>query len=290
MQLLRRKRKIIALVLLIIVILITYFHAGHSETGTNDQPAVQDENSVRPDGLKGIEKIFVITLESVKNRREHMERMVRHHQLDVEWWPATTPDSFTVKMLRDNIHTPADMRGEKKSPFIWACYASHVSIYEEIVRKGYKNALILEDDVDFDLNFRPRWNKLYDRIRNDPWDLLMIGHCVPMKYRFKTGWLVPHGISCTHGYVVSNEFAKKFISTSDYTTRAVDMVLSDFCKSINCKLYATSSMLVAQLPRDKDRNPSTLLDDVYLGGQQVPRSTAIRYPETRDLFFKEQEN
>lgn len=32
-----------------------------------------------------------------------------------------------------------------------ACYASHVEIYKEIVRRNYTNALILEDDVDTEI-------------------------------------------------------------------------------------------------------------------------------------------
>ncbi|CAG8772288.1 12200_t:CDS:1, partial [Dentiscutata heterogama] len=109
----------------------------------------------------------------------------------------------------------ADMNPSQK-----ACYLSHYSIYKEIIDKGYNNALILEDDVDFELNITAIMTDIH-RDLPASWEMLYIGHCFEgvgeqvgksssVHRLYKS--LVP---LCTHAYAVSYSGARKLIELVD---------------------------------------------------------------------------
>lgn len=247
-------------------------------------PEATDEPQSQLEPLEGIDKIFVITLKNRPDRRAHMERMISFHNLDVEWWPAETPDSYMVKMYLDSIRINDGLRNHTKHSLIMSCYASHVSVYMEIIRRGYKNVLILEDDVDIDLEFRKMWTRRYKAMRNQAWDLLLLGYCTAMKKPLLNGWGLPHWIACTHSYVISHDFAKNFLSTNEHAHKPIDLELADFCFGMNCNVYMTDQLLIAQLPRDPTRNPSSLQDNAVIPGHLVQHSTARLFNETNYLF------
>ena len=238
------------------------------------QPPIQipGEQAFQP--LEGIDKIFVISLKSRPDRRAHMERMLKHHNLQVEWWDAQTPDSYLVKMYLDSSRMADEEREHHMRKLEMSCYASHVSIYMEIVRRGYKNALILEDDIDIDMDMRSMWADRLDAIKTHSWDMLFLGYCAQTKLSNIKGWNLPKSIGCTHAYIINSEFAAKFLGTSNHTLKPIDLELADFCTSVKCRAYLANQLLVAQLPRDADRNPSALEANWLIPGQFVLRSTA----------------
>ncbi|CAC5370557.1 GLT25D [Mytilus coruscus] len=57
------------------------------------------------------------------------------------------------------------------------CFLSHYNIWKDIEKKGYKKALILEDDAKFIPRFRRQWCRIFADVQEfvSNWDLLYLG-------------------------------------------------------------------------------------------------------------------
>ena len=95
------------------------------------------------------------------------------------------------------------------------CYLSHIQIYREIIKNGYKNTLILEDDADI----KPGWDENmtlpegYDmiylgRLNYDTWNpsekIGLIQEVCPGFWESTRNWL-------THAYIISLDGAVKLL-------------------------------------------------------------------------------
>ncbi|CAG8471658.1 7821_t:CDS:2 [Cetraspora pellucida] len=107
-------------------------------------------------------------------------------------------------------------------PLQKAHYLSHYKIYQSIVDHRYDSALILEDDIDFELNIV---SIMTDTHRNLPadWEILYLGHCSELEGATNELLLDNSDISaefklfkskrpyCTHAYAVSYVGALKML-------------------------------------------------------------------------------
>jgi GR25 family glycosyltransferase involved in LPS biosynthesis len=70
-----------------------------------------------------------------------LEAQLNHLGLQVHFWDAITPDSFRRRTFKTDIEF---------WPGVLETYLSHLIVFEDIAQEGFRNALILEDDVDID--------------------------------------------------------------------------------------------------------------------------------------------
>jgi len=158
------------------------------------------------------------------------------------------------------------------------CSKSHLNIYKDIIQKGYKKVLILEDDVRFDtrtIGLIPdileqipsdtelfywgyRWydcESLLSRIKRKyvtPIILLLSGKNVQryisenkIKYPTKhTKHVWNSGFHAgTHAYGITQEAAKKVIQLNDPVIYSADMALASLVKNKKVKAYIAVPMI-----------------------------------------------
>ena len=98
------------------------------------------------------DKIFVITLQRSANRQAHINTVL--HGLNYEFFLGTDKKDLSLQEVKDkNIYNEAlavkhHRYSKPMNPGQIGCALSHKNIYEEIINKGYKKTLILEDDVE----------------------------------------------------------------------------------------------------------------------------------------------
>lgn len=192
----------------------------------------------------GFDHIFVINVN--EERRIRTKRMLDYHNIDHEMWKAETPESHIVRTYL-KIKNDDDINWKP----ITACYASHLAVYQEIIRKEYRNALILEDDIDMEMDVVDRMERLMKSIRGAEWDILFPGHCYsgdfkPSKYK---GWSTADMVHCTHAYAISNGFAAKILAENTAPPMPIDLVQREYCSHGKCKRYVLKPVLFAQLPK-----------------------------------------
>ncbi|CAG8475059.1 9428_t:CDS:1 [Cetraspora pellucida] len=175
----------------------------------------------------GFSHIYVLGLESRRDRREKLKVLEKKLNLKFEFFPAISQDdkkAFQELELKDPNLMPAQV----------ACYLSHYKIYQSIIQRGYDSALILEDDVDFELNIASIISNTY-RVLPSDWDVYYIGYC---DYMERTGYILDGQSNsqfykvhrsvmpvCTHGYAVSRAGILKLLEHLNPIIETVDSTI-----------------------------------------------------------------
>ncbi|XOJ85154.1 glycosyltransferase family 25 protein [Methylophilaceae bacterium Uisw_099_01] len=96
--------------------------------------------------------IFIINLAFDVQKKEHMQSLCLHFGLNVEFIEAVDGNNLTKKAL-SSVYSPKnaiEAFGREMTKGEVGTALSHKIIYEKIINKNIKAALILEDDVTFD--------------------------------------------------------------------------------------------------------------------------------------------
>lgn len=222
----------------------------------------------------GFDHIFVVTTISESTERiNRTKALMDFAGIDVEYWPAETIKSHLLKIYKLKWDPSLNNRE-------YACFASHMTIYQEIVRKNYRHALILEDDVDFEVDIVARMSRLSSIIpRTDKWDLLYPGYCFRSSEDYETefeGWYTTDSLYCTHSYAITRGFAYRMLANHVFAEKQIDLVLQAEYKSGNVKRFLTSPQIFAQLPKAIAK--STLGSEIVLENQELKQS-AFNYTQ-----------
>jgi len=134
-----------------------------------------------------------------------------------------------VRMKRDyddSKYIPTWLRISLHERLRFGCYMSHVSIWQEILRKDAPFAVILEDDAVVTANFS---NELQTRLQRLPvtWDTLFLNGCdKKFGYIFDNGVRQSRGGLCTFAYVISSKGARYLLQRAVlHSDKPIDHVL-----------------------------------------------------------------
>uniref|UniRef100_A0A2M4ARY6 Putative glycosyltransferase 25 family member n=1 Tax=Anopheles triannulatus TaxID=58253 RepID=A0A2M4ARY6_9DIPT len=166
--------------------------------------------------------IYMINLE---RRTERRSKMLAHFDLlglQVEHFPAVDGKLLSDKKVQDlGIRfLPGYADPFHKRPMTMGeigCFLSHYYIWENMVRLGLAEVLVLEDDIRFEPFFRRRAHRVLDDARRiGGWDLIYFGRKRLQEEDEKwipgSEYLVRAGYSYwTLGYVITLEGAKKLL-------------------------------------------------------------------------------
>ncbi|CAG8641522.1 24162_t:CDS:1 [Racocetra persica] len=141
-----------------------------------------------------------------------MDKLVSYLNLDVEYFDAISKfDKILKKYTNENGKVTVGQI---------ACYVTHYLVYHTIIDKGFNNALILEDDVDFETNITDIMTDIH---RNLPesWDTLYIGNCYEKRGQLVGNSSFPNKLYesmqplCKHAYAISKSGAHKMLEAID---------------------------------------------------------------------------
>ena len=95
-------------------------------------------------------KIFVLNLEAREDRHDEMALIAAATGLEFTYVAGVNSKTLETQAMPDTYGTEQVIL----QPGHLACYRGHANIWRRIVEEGIETALILEDDVDWDLNIR----------------------------------------------------------------------------------------------------------------------------------------
>ncbi|CAG8676941.1 11349_t:CDS:1, partial [Dentiscutata heterogama] len=176
----------------------------------------------------GFDKIYVINDPERPDKRKKLESIEKKLNLNFEFSPAISQSNFDA-VKKFNPHNSL-------APSESAHYLSHYMVYQSIVDYGYDSALILEDDIDFELNIVSIMTNTRRNLPAD-WEILYLGHCSELEgdssaflsdnndesseYKlFKSK--KPY---CTHAYAVSYVGAIKILQNLAKPSKLIDLGL-----------------------------------------------------------------
>lgn len=209
------------------------------------------------------DKVYVINLQKEKERLKAFDTQMSKNRIKYERYNAV----LGAKVLKDerlsdycNTFCTDGMKG---------CALSHRSIWEDVVKKGYQNVLICEDDAMISDSFDRDFQNCYYHIPKD-YDVLYLGclfgckdDSVLNKVVTKINGFEPQDINekvveikgtiGLHCYMVSLEGAKKLIAHP--ITFHVDAQVMYWIKLYDYKSYAVNPILV-----DSSQDNSSMSD------------------------------
>jgi GR25 family glycosyltransferase involved in LPS biosynthesis len=146
-----------------------------------------------------VDKVIYINLDHRKDRREIMSKFFEKGQIPLD------------KVVRFSaIHNKKGNLG---------CLQSHTEVLSIAKKEGWKNVLILEDDLEWTEDFEEGYKKLEELVKLPKWDVIMIVGAY-LKYDFPRIFQ-----SCnTGGYLVNSEFYDTLLENRE---NAVNNLKSD---------------------------------------------------------------
>ncbi|XP_019853920.1 PREDICTED: procollagen galactosyltransferase 1-like isoform X2 [Amphimedon queenslandica] len=172
----------------------------------------------------GTDAIYMISLERRTERRQRMLACLDVLQFDYTLFNAVDGKKLNQSYLDElGIHfMPGwkDPWGERPMTFgEVGCFLSHYFIWLRIIAEDMRTVLILEDDIDFQPNFKSNLKRTLQEVNShDPdWDLVYVGRkkLSPNVETIIPGTknlVIPRYSYWTLGYIISNRGAEKLIA------------------------------------------------------------------------------
>ncbi|XP_062515718.1 procollagen galactosyltransferase 2-like [Corticium candelabrum] len=129
----------------------------------------------------GLDKIYVINLHRREGRRLRLKHVLQHLGIQAEFVTAVDGRNLTDKDLKEFGIQMLDgyLDPLKKRPLTVGeigCFLSHHRIWAEVVSSQFTSVLILEDDPYFYPQFREKFSRLLEDVRNKEidWELIYL--------------------------------------------------------------------------------------------------------------------
>ncbi|KAJ2720255.1 hypothetical protein GGI07_004727 [Coemansia sp. Benny D115] len=204
---------------------------------TNDQPVLVNEASVllpapsREYTLAFTDHIYCVNQKNRLGRKGRMNELLKYMHLDAEM--------FTKRQSK------------------------HIDIWRDMINRGYERALVLEDDVDFEIDAVSVIGKALGALdeSDTSWDILYVGHCSieenkgKPKTAFNRVYRSVHPF-CTSGYILNRSGAQKLFAyfvKNMQQTHALDVQIVALLKR---KLLSSVSLHPPVVYQRRDLYPS----------------------------------
>ncbi|XP_067088725.1 procollagen galactosyltransferase 1 [Osmerus mordax] len=135
----------------------------------------------QPDKL-GFDEVFMINLQRRTDRRDRMLSTLYEQEIACKVIAAVDGTAMNVSEVNDlGIHMlpgySDPYHGRPLTKGELGCFLSHHNIWKEIVERGLKTSLVIEDDLRFEVFFKRRLQNLMMEVdsQNLDWDLIYIG-------------------------------------------------------------------------------------------------------------------
>lgn len=231
-----------------------------------------------------VNNIYVINLDSSKDRLESIKKQLDKQKLNFTRIPAINGKQLTEKEIEKNCTQFAQMFCPRN---IIGCAMSHKAVWQRIIDNGDDYAIVLEDDCKLVKNFKHKLNHCLKELMSfDPkWDFLYLGYFGPAKCKNETIMnslqrLILHKINkeCNkkyfdlkhvfipvspvgfHSYIISNKCAKELLKRMEKINYHIDAEFLKYTQDLH--VYAT---------KDKLGNQFSTVDNSTLNEYKFPK-------------------
>ncbi len=206
-------------------------------------------------------KIFVMHYKKLTNRKCNLTKMLCDIGLNAEWIEVFDAEELTQNDISHYYKNSNEVWNEKVH---WVCNSpfrkikmselslsiKHILAYEKIIKENYDIALILEDDIVFESNFKLLFDSYFINTPDDL-DFAFIGNGCGLKIeelKDKQHLYIKDNpaTKCTDSYLITNSAAKKIMSDLIPITVPIDFELNFSIKKHRLKTYWLEPPLISQ--------------------------------------------
>jgi len=181
--------------------------------------------------------IFIINLKQDTLRKKHMQELCKKYNLQVEFIEAVDGRALNTNKVEKvySSKKAIDKIGRELSRGEIGCALSHKKIYQRIVDENISEAIVLEDDI----NFNKELLEILQKVDNFPnrWNIVLLGHHACLARDLETccsfwerkslnkKYMIarPCEIGCgTYGYILRLEAAIILLQDLEVIDRPID--------------------------------------------------------------------
>lgn len=204
--------------------------------------------------LNNVDEVYVCHYTKLSERREITNSILLENKILSKWIITNDKEDINQENLKDfvNINKPLGLEGIHKDRTLRLSEISlilkHRDCWLDIIKKGYKSALILEDDILLCGDFTNKFNLQIKDIPND-FDIVWVGSCCNLhvknivndKYLYKN-----NGSRCTHAYLISNKCALKMLDFVKSNNYPADFMFNKAISELSLENYWMEPDLIIQ--------------------------------------------
>lgn len=127
-----------------------------------------------------VDHIYVINLVRRPERRQRMTKCLEILGIEAQIWKAVDGKELSEEFLVSKNIKAIDgyMDPYHKRPMTYGeigCFLSHYRVWEDMIANNMSKAIVLEDDVRFERDFKNRWQRALTRFDASSYDFLYLG-------------------------------------------------------------------------------------------------------------------
>ncbi|KAK9478298.1 hypothetical protein V1514DRAFT_307396 [Lipomyces japonicus] len=183
---------IVALAVLLFTVISYSWTKGHSLHNLHNRLVRPStfESEVHNSTL-GFQEVFYISMPYRTDRQDAMNLLASMSDVQLKLIPG---------VRGEDVHEKARPDGSNLKPSALGCWRAHVDTWRHIIENNIQTALILEDDIDWDVNLKQILSKVSNQMKTNTalrlepesewekystpygsdWDLLFLGQCLDL--------------------------------------------------------------------------------------------------------------
>ena len=202
--------------------------------------------------------IYVINLERAEERRNNVLKQFMEHGIQGKIFKATDGKQINIS---DEKYKPylKHMRWwytqDPKRIGHFACFLSHMRVYQEFLQSDKPYALIFEDDMELLPSFKQLLHKHMRRVPDD-WDVVLLGYHIDdddervykgnLESRLIHGIINPNYFTGLQGYIINQKSVKKLLTMLPEHKWLIDWNMGMEAEQGNLKIYGVYPPIVCQ--------------------------------------------
>lgn len=186
--------------------------------------------------ISELDKIYVLSVKSFSDRISHIKKQFEKHNINFEFIFEYDADEITGQSEAEAIFNQSSLTKSHKSLIL-----KHVQAWKNCIKNGYKNILVLEDDVVLRENFSAIISKALFRAK-----MLMPGYLiflsgrdtkVPFEFLLSNDILFKNSISTADGYITDSKACENRLIWLE--SNLVDLPADHLIKKIDLEFFNT---------------------------------------------------
>jgi GR25 family glycosyltransferase involved in LPS biosynthesis len=199
-----------------------------------------------------VDNVYLINMDKDTDRLEKVTKECDKVGIKFERFPGVKVSDVSQNILDEYV--PKETQKYGTDAMLGCCF-SHLFVWQDAIKKNYKNILVLEDDVYFTNDFNEYLKNVIEEVPDD-YDILYLGYCELLcrkskdcgfNYIYKPIYPLNQ-----HAYIVSNKGLKKLVNLITKLEEQIDVLVGKNIDKLNA--YVSQKKIVNQLYLDSNNS------------------------------------
>jgi len=192
-----------------------------------------------------VDNVYLINMDKDTDRLKIVTKECDKVNIKFERFPGLKVSDLSQNILDKYI--PIEIQKYGTNGMI-GCGLSHIFIWQDAIKKNYKNILVLEDDIYFTDDFNEYLDNVIEELPKD-YDILYLGYkdtiCEAPIYSNFNYIYKPEFPLLTHAMIISNKGLKKLLNLIRKIDHHIDWLIAYNINKLN--IYASKKKIVNQI-------------------------------------------